>query len=238
LAAEKLFEEVTLTTNGSRLHDLALPLKEAGLSRVNVSLDTLNPTRFRELTGGDLEDTLQGIDAAIEAGLTPLKLNAVLMQDHWQEDVPALIRFAQERNLEVRFIELMQIGPDGSWAREQFIPATEVTEFLQGQGEIVKLSHRMGSPARQMLFRRNGDEVKIGWITPESEAFCEGCNRLRLDSHGRLRRCLMDAQTFDLVEMLTDRGEIEATAALEAYLSGKHAPDFMQSDNQMVAVGG
>ena len=248
LTAEQLFAEISLTTNGSRLHHLALPLKEAGLSRVNVSLDTLDPSRFRDLTGGELGDTLRGIETATQSGLTPLKINAVLQRNHWQEDVPALIQFAQARSLEVRFIELLPIGPVGGWSRDQFVPATEVIESLKGKGELVKLQHQAGAPAREMLFRQNsdrqeclsyhGNEVRIGWITPKSESFCEGCNRLRLDSHGRLRRCLMDPKTLDLVGILSTKSEIEAATALEEYMSGKRPPDFMQSDNIMVSMGG
>jgi len=233
-----LFAEVSLTTNGSRLHALALPLKKAGLSRVNVSLDTLNPRRFRDLTGGELRDTLQGIETAIQSGLTPLKINAVLQKAHWREDVPVLIRFAQTKGLEVRFIEIMQIGSLGARSYDQFVPASEVIEFLKGKGELVKLPHRADAAARETLFKQDGLEVQLGWITPESEPFCEGCNRLRLDSHGRLRRCLMDPQTLDLVGILAAKGESRAAAALGEYMSGKRPPDFMQSDNLMVAVGG
>ncbi len=238
LTVENLFAEVSLTTNGSRLHGLALPLKKAGLRRVNVSLDTLDPTRFRDITGGELGDTLQGIETAIESGLSPVKINVVLQRNHWREDVPALIQFAQVRRLEVRFIELLPIGPVGGWSRAQFISAVEVMEFLKNKGEVVRLPHQTGAPAREMLFRQSGNEVKIGWITPKSEAFCEGCNRLRLDSHGRLRRCLMDPQTLDLAGILSAKDESEAAAALEAYMFGKHPPEFMRSDNLMVAVGG
>ena len=238
LTAEKLFAEISLTTNGSRLHALALPLKQAGLSRVNVSLDTLDPGRFRDLTGGKLDDTLRGIETAVKFGLTPLRINAVLQRNQWQEDIPALIQFAQTGSLEVRFIELLPIGSVGDWSRDQFIPATEVIEFLKGKGEVVRLPHQAGAPARETLFRQNGNEVRIGWITPESESFCEGCNRLRLDSHGRLRRCLMDPQTLDLVGILSAKGEIEAATALEEYMFGKRPPDLMRSDNIMVAVGG
>lgn len=231
-------QEISLTTNGSRLKDFARPLKEAGLRRVNVSLDTLDPRRFRSLCGGDLSDTLSGIRASLDAGLTPLKLNAVLRRDFWKEDVTALLGFAAGLGVELRFIELMPVGPNKDWASEQFLSAWELIQYLEGNGRLVPLPYRQGAPARTMLYVEGNQSVKIGLITPESESFCDGCNRLRLDSHGRLRRCLMDPATLDLVGMLADHDEVAILNELGQYLADKQPPALMRSENVMIAVGG
>ncbi len=238
LNRENNLAEMTLTTNGSLLSDLTAPLKRAGLGRVNVSLDTLDPARFKMLTGGALKNTLRGIESAIEVGLTPLKINAVLQKDGWREDVPKLIAFAGERGLEVRFIELFPVGAAGAWAKDQFVPARQVRDFLSESGRLSFLPHEPGVPARPTIYRVGRQEVRIGWITPQSESFCEGCNRLRLDSRGKLRRCLMDPLALNILDILTRQGEEAAVSALSAYLLGKSAPESMISGILMTAVGG
>lgn len=238
LASDSILQDISLTTNGTRLKNLALPLKNAGLKRINVSLDTLEPTRFRQLCGGTLSDTLEGIEAALVVGLKPLKLNAVLRRDGWRNDVPDLIDFAASKRVEVRFIELMPVGPNRKWAMEQFLAGDEVMRFLESTGDLKHLPHHPGAPAREMLYSYSSKTVKIGLIASESAAFCAGCNRLRLDSRGRLRRCLMDPVTIDLIRILESQGEEAADAKVESYLSGKQPPRLMQSENPMIVMGG
>lgn len=230
--------EVSMTTNGSLLARHADSLKRAGLSRVNVSLDTLNPVRFRELTGAKLEQTLVGINAAERAGLSPVKLNAVLMNSSWREDVPALLDFAAHKNMELRFIELMQTGSAASWAEREIIRADEIIEWLGRVGIVKEIPAETHAPARINYINWKSAKVKVGWITPQSKPFCEGCNRLRLDSQGRLHRCLMDPHVLSLLR-LADRFDDEVVSRLVTnYIDGKKAPVSMKIDREMLTVGG
>ncbi len=231
-------EEISMTTNGTRLSALAAELRQAGLARVNVSLDTLNRERFRELTrGGEVSEVLAGIAAAQREGLVPVKLNAVLRASTFRDDVPQLVTYAAREKLELRFIELMRTGTEAAWAEREYVSAREVQAFLAQQGELVPLVGHANTPARRTLFRYSGGEVLLGWITPVSHSFCDACNRLRLDAQGQLRRCLMDPLTVPLVAMLRE-GEAKALAALGPYLAGKRPPAAMDSQLPMSAVGG
>lgn len=231
-------EEVSMTTNGTRLSALAKELKAAGLARVNVSLDTLNPQRFRELTrGGEVSRVLAGIAAARREGLVPVKLNAVLRASTFQKDVPELLAYAAREKLELRFIELMRTGTEAAWAEQEYVSAQEVQAFLAQKGELIPLVGQANAPARRTLFRFSGGEVLLGWITPVSHSFCDACNRLRLDAQGRLRRCLMDPLMVPLVSLLR-QGEDQALARLWPYLAGKKPPAAMDSQLPMSAIGG
>lgn len=238
LASISGLKEVSLTTNGSRLRHHAHPLKQAGLNRVNVSLDTLNGERFAALTGGRLSDTLAGIETAVAAGLTPVKLNAVLHSSTWREDVPALLDYASEQGLDLRFIELMPTGAADGWARAEFIAASEVMGWLENVAPVTPLPHPPASPARPTRVTWRSKAVAVGWITPVSRPFCDGCNRLRLNSHGRLRRCLMDPNSFPLMEIITTEGSDSATGKVADYLAGKRSPAVMSADSPMIALGG
>lgn len=230
-------EELSMTTNGTHLAGLAGPLAAAGLDRVSVSVDTLDPGRFRELTrGGDLRRTLAGIEAALAAGLVPLKLNAVLLASWWREDVPRLLDLAADLGVEVRFIELMRTGTEASWAASELVPAARVRTWLEERAGVEPLPDG-GGTARRTRVHWRGRELAVGWITPQSHPFCSGCVRLRLDARGRLRRCLMDPETLDLREALA-RGKAAAREALAAYLGGKRPPAAMVSELPMVSVGG
>ena len=231
--------EVSMTTNGTRLVPFAADLAKAGLSRVNVSLDTLDPARFHELTrGGRVEEALRGIDAALEAGLTPLKLNSVLRRSSFREDVPALLAVAAGNGGEVRFIELMQTGTEAAWAIAERVTGAAVREWLATRGaEIAPLPDRPNAPARRAAIAWNGREVATGWIDPVSHAFCDDCDRLRLDARGRLRRCLMDELAFPLVDLL-QRGEANLEAAAAFYVGGKRPPAEMATGSAMASIGG
>ncbi len=231
--------EVSMTTNGTRLAASARELAEAGLRRVNVSLDTLNSERFRALTrGGRVEEAREGIDAALEAGLTPLKLNSVLRRSSFRDDVPALLAFAADREVEVRFIELMQTGTEAAWAIAERVSGSTVRDWLVSEGaRLSPLPDRPNAPARRAAIEWNGRSVKTGWIDPVSHAFCGDCDRLRLDARGRLRRCLMDEHAFPLVDLLR-RGEADVAAAASLYVVGKVPPDDMTTGSSMASIGG
>ncbi|HKS72738.1 MAG TPA: GTP 3',8-cyclase MoaA [Terriglobales bacterium] len=230
--------EISLTTNASQLSRHAEALKAAGLKRVNVSLDTLDPGRFHELTrGGDLGDTLAGIEAAVSAGLLPLKLNSVLQSSTWQQDVPQLLDYAAAHGFELRLIELMRTGTERSWCDSEFVAATRVQIWLAEQGRLLPNLSVEPGPARLSRVLWRGVSVKVGWITPRSHPFCHSCNRLRLDARGRLFRCLMDSSSFNLRSALHG-GDRAAEQELAAYLAGKVAPQAMEQANAMNLIGG
>ncbi len=231
-------KEVSATTNGSLLGHLAPTLRSAGLARVNVSIDTLDPKRYSQLTrGGRVADAVGGIDRAVEVGLVPVKLNAVLMTSGWREDVPRLLDFAADRGLEIRFIELMRTGTESRWAEQEYLSAETVKAWLGGTLEDHP-EGRTTSPARRNVLRWGGREVAVSWISPLSEPFCDGCNRLRLDPLGRLRRCLMDPAAFDLARLLETATADEVRLQLREFLDGKVAAPDMDSPLPMVSVGG
>ncbi len=244
LAAAQDVHEVTLTTNGALLARDAVRLAESGLARVNVSIDSLDPQRFADLTrGGRVADTLLGIDAALAAGLDPLKLNSVLLRSTWREDVPALLDFAAARDVEIRFIELMRTGTARAWCEDEFVGADEVRTAL---GLEAAYAPRGASPARSARLAWRGRDVTVGWITPRTHAFCGACDRLRLDAHGRLRRCLMDPESLPFwpaggaspAPTATQHAGAPDAAAVFAYLTGKRAPRSMDSEHAMHTIGG
>lgn len=238
VAAIPNISEVSLTTNGSLLAGNAWSLKACGLSRVSVSLDSLDENRFADLSrGGKLKHTLKGIEAALKAGLTPLKLNTVLQRSSWQEDVPQLLDFASDKGLEIRFIELMRMGTEREWADAEFIPVGEVQRWLGEHSPVVPLAAPAGVPAQLSQVHWNGRYVRVGWISPRSHPFCRSCERVRLDARGRLRRCLMDASLLDLLS-LRKVSNSHAREILSHYLAGKFAPQGMDSQYMMSQIGG
>jgi GTP 3',8-cyclase len=239
LAAISGVTEISLTSNGSRLSQQAERLKAAGLARVNVSLDSLDGARFRELTlGGKLEQTLAGISAAVAAGLVPVKLNSVLQRSSWKQDVPLLLDYAAENGFELRFIELMRTGTERAWCDSEFVAAAEVQQWLSGQRTCLPMAATGNGPARLTAVFWRGAALSVGWITPRSHPFCRGCGRLRLDARGRLYRCLMDPEFFDLGASMRKHGDQAAEAALLSYLEQKSPPLVMDHPSAMSLIGG
>lgn len=231
--------DVSATTNGGRLVELARPLREAGLARVNVSVDSLDSQRFESLTrGGWLADTLAGIDAALDCGLTPVKLNTVLLASSWRSDVPSLLDFTASRGVEIRFIELMRTGTEAVWAEQEFVPADEVQAWLGIRAEFVDDRPSSPGPARMSTLLWRGSAVRVGWITPRSQPFCDSCSRIRLDSRGWVRRCLMDPTRFDLAGLLQTAAESEVRRRFRGYLAEKGPASAMESTLPMASMGG
>lgn len=197
IAAIPGIRDLAMSTNATLLDKFALPLREAGLKRVNISLDTLDAQKFSRLTGGNLHEVIRGIHAAQDAGLTPIRLNAVLLRGINTSEAAALIDFSLREQLELRFIELMPMR-EGVDLQQHYFPVSE----LLAQPEIIErvdvsAPERHGSSAARYLPLRHS-QGRVGFIEPMSNRFCEGCDRLRLMSDGKLRPCLPADNEVDL----------------------------------------
>ena len=185
-------EELAMTTNGARLAEYAEALKEAGLDRLNVSLDTLDPEKFRRITRiGELRDTLDGLDAARRAGFEHIKLNTVLMGGVNDDEIAEIAALAKDGAFDVRFIELMPIGECTDWDRRRFLPAERVLEYLP-KGE------RVPSDGVAELWCPAGFRGTVGLIRPLSHRFCADCDRIRVTADGCLKPCLHSAREIPL----------------------------------------
>ncbi|WP_394826682.1 GTP 3',8-cyclase MoaA [Pendulispora albinea] len=183
-------DDLALTTNATRLTKLARPLKDAGLRRITISLDTLDPQRFARLTrGGELAPVLEGIEAACAAGFDEVKLNAVVLRGENDDELPALVHYAWERRIVPRFLEVMLIG-EGAKMRDRVVPAAEMRARLADLlvDEPPEREHDRG-PARYVRARHD-PRRKVGFISGTTDTYCKGCDRLRVSSDGVLRPCL------------------------------------------------
>jgi cyclic pyranopterin phosphate synthase len=191
--------DLGLTTNGTLLGEHAAALRGAGLHRINISLDTLRPERYRTITRcGHLEQVLAGIAAAEAAGLQPVKINTVTLRGFNDDEAGDFARLTLEHPYEVRFIEFMPVGDANGWRRDRLVPGEEIRQAIQQRFGLEPLPapDRPSGPGR--LFRIPGAAGRIGFINPMSEHFCHLCNRLRLTPTGRLRTCLLDDSELDL----------------------------------------
>ncbi len=203
-------DDLAMTTNGTLLARYAEELKAAGLKRVNVSLDTLRPERFRTITRlGELSDTIEGIAAAKEAGLLPVKINTVVIRGLNDDEVVDFARLTRAADWHVRFIEVMPLGNNADWAGNGYVSMSEVRERIERKlGELIPAKPGIGGgPAR--YYRLPGAQGTIGFITPISEHFCYQCNRLRLTADGKLRPCLLSDYEIDLRTPLRQGATVE-----------------------------
>ncbi len=192
-AATEGIREVCLTTNGTLLPKLAVPLKEAGVKRLNISLDTLDPDKYRYITRlGTLQQAMDGIEAALDAGFEKIKLNAVLIGGFNDDEIPALAALTRRWPVDLRFIELMPMYDSGDFGPEAFLPCTAVTERLP---ELLS-EEQDGGVAK--LYRLPGAQGRVGLISPVSAHFCAACNRLRLTADGKLKPCLHSSEEISL----------------------------------------
>ncbi len=190
-------EDLSLTTNGILLSRYAEELKSAGLDRVNVSLDTLKPKRYREITrSGDLSLVLKGIEAIEKVGLNPIKINMVPICGVNSDEIEEFARLTLKAAYQVRFIEYMPFGSEDMWSPEKFISTEEIKSIVEGIGPLIPAKLRKSGPARYFRFE-NAPGV-IGFISPISNHFCNECNRLRLTADGKLRPCLFSETEIDL----------------------------------------
>jgi cyclic pyranopterin phosphate synthase len=212
-------DEVTLTTNGTQLANFASSLKEAGVRRVNVSLDTLDRAKFAAIARRDaLERVLAGIDAALAAGLA-VKINAVALKDRNLDEIPSLIEWAHERGMELTLIEVMPLGDVGEEREGQFAPLRDVRSALEKRWTLEPDDHRTGGPARYVRVRETGG--RLGFITPLTANFCDGCNRVRVACTGELYMCLGRQARVDLKAALRSGGESALTEALDLAMARK-----------------
>ncbi|MET8540346.1 GTP 3',8-cyclase MoaA [Kitasatospora sp. NPDC004799] len=236
--------ELSLTTNGIGLARTAAGLREAGLGRVNVSLDTLRPERFAAITRRDrLADVLAGLAAAKAAGLGPVKVNAVPVRGVNDDELVDLVEFAAGHGYRMRFIESMPLDAQGAWDRSAMVSAAEILAVLGERFDLVPVGRDGNAPAEE--WRIAGTDAVVGVIASVTRPFCGGCDRVRLTADGQLRTCLFATEESDLRALLrggADDAAIEA--AWRVALAGKgpgHAigsAEFVRPERPMSAIGG
>lgn len=239
LSAIDGLQELCMTTNGTRLAALAEPLRAAGLSRLNISLDTLSEEKFRTMTRhGDLAKVLAGIDAAIAAGFENTKLNCVALKHYNADEAGQLVEFALSRKLDISFIEEMPLGQITSHGRAaEYISSDELRAQLAREFSLIPSAEQSGGPARYWTVA--GTTSKIGFISPHSHNFCATCNRVRLTATGRLLLCLGQENSRDLRQVLRTPGadDKDLAAAISGAIRQKpeaHNFDIASSEVQVV----
>ncbi|MHC8440933.1 MAG: GTP 3',8-cyclase MoaA [Candidatus Eutrophobiaceae bacterium] len=203
--------ELTLTTNGTRLTQFAVPLLNAGVKRLNISLDSLKPERFRSLTrNGNLSTVLDGIDAALSTGFENIKINAVILKNRNHDEVLDLVNFALERGTDISFIEEMPLGVNQDHDRaELYYSSDEIRRDVMKHYQLLPSTKNTGGPSR--YFKIAGTDRHVGFISPHSHNFCESCNRVRLTCEGRLLLCLGQEHSVDLRKVVREHpGNMDA----------------------------
>jgi GTP 3',8-cyclase len=237
--------DIALTTNGHLLKELAAPLKSAGLTRVTVSMDAVDPDRFARITRvpKGLDHVLSGIGAARRAGLWPLKINCVLLRGFNEDQIVAFGRFAREEGVIVRFIEFMPLEEDRVWSRASVVTLDEILSRMSEYRPLTEIGHERSETARRYRFDDGIGE--IGIIAPVSHPFCGHCSRIRITSDGKLRTCLFSVWDHDLHgQMLRGASDGELEAFIRDVVSQKEErhhigePDFVRASRTMVHIGG
>jgi cyclic pyranopterin phosphate synthase len=237
--------DLALTTNGILLRKLAGPLREAGLHRLNISLDTLRGEKFVHITRREgFRETWEGIEAADRAGFRPLKINMVVMRGVNDDEIVEFAGMARTRPWQIRYIEFMPLDGDGTWTREQVVPAREILERIHATWPLDLVSDGPRSdPAR--IFRFTDGKGDIGVIASVTEPFCAACDRIRVTPDGKLRTCLFSTWETDLKGPLRQGATDEDLRALLcSAVSRKEAghginrPDFVKPQRAMYAIGG
>lgn len=232
-------KDIAITTNGILLPKYAEDLKKAGLKRVNISIDSLNPQKYKEITrGGDLSKVLEGIKESIRVGLTPVKLNVVAVGGYNEDEIEDFINLTVDEPIDVRFIELMPIGEASEWGKEKFIS----NEYIQNKfTNLIELETESSSPAR--YYKLPGAKGRVGFINPISNHFCGACNRIRLTSDGKLKPCLHSNNEIDILEAVKNSPE-KIYDVLKSAILGKpekhdlYSEDHEESNRSMFQIGG
>lgn len=230
-------KDISMTTNAVLLKKYARELREAGLKRVNISLDTLKEEKYKEITClGSLKDVLDGLEEAKKVGLLPIKINTVLINGFNVDEIEDFVELTRNEDIEVRFIELMPIGQTADWAREHFIPNTVVLEKVKDL-EPVEIWDR-SSPARYYMLP--GGKGKVGLINPISHQFCGNCNRLRLTADGRIKPCLHSDQEINVLKAIREGGNVREVIinSILAKPMRHHLSEGQAIQRNMVRIGG
>jgi cyclic pyranopterin phosphate synthase len=236
--------QIAMTTNGIRLPEVLPALVDAGLARLNISIDTLDREKFAALTRRDrLDDVLEGIAAAAASGLRPLKLNAVAMRGVNDDELADLVAFAMSHGAQMRFIEQMPLDAGHTWDRSAMVTREEIVDALAARWELTPVPGRGGAPAERWTI--DDGPHTVGVIASVTAPFCGDCDRLRLTADGQLRNCLFSSTEYDLVPILRGAGtDADVDAMLRSCVHGKlagHAiddPSFLQPARGMNAIGG
>jgi GTP 3',8-cyclase len=237
--------DIAITTNGHLLADMAQPLKDAGLNRITVSMDAVDPDRFSRITrvAGGFDHVLAGIRAARSAGLWPVKVNCVLMRGFNEDQIISFGMFAREENVIVRFIEFMPLEEDRVWSPDVVVTMNEILERMAEYRPLVEIPRGRSETARRYRFDDGIGE--IGIIAPVSHPFCGHCSRIRITSDGKIRTCLFSIVDHDLHELMRRGASDEQLAAFisevverkeERHHIGE--PDFVRASRTMVHIGG
>lgn len=236
-------ESVQLTTNGTRLPQLARPLFDAGLRRMNISLDALDAGRYREITGGELQPVLDGIKLAKQVGFSSVKLNTVLMRGKNETEILPLLNFAAEHDVAIRFIELMPVSLTEMLSEKNFLPVQEVLSLLKSEDELEPLAEPLGfGPAKYFRLKQRG--VVVGLIGALSDLhFCDRCNKMRLTCDGKLRPCLGNHLEMDLKPALRPELDLAKLEGLFRNTLSQKPPEHLFRNNYqpqrvMTAIGG
>ena len=233
-------DDISLTTNGQLLEKKAAFLKDNGINRINVSLDTLDEKKFRTLTrGGELQKTLAGIEAAIKVGLK-IKVNMIPILNSNDDEVVRVLEYCLERGIELRYIELMRMGHLAKHEKfvEEFVSLNRLLEMIGAKYVVQEIGLNMGSTSRRYQVEGGGT---FGVIANESAPFCGSCNRLRLTAEGDIYGCLSSSQKFPirhLIDMPPEQAEDKLSTLLTAALATKQNVSFFGSTTQMMTVGG
>jgi GTP 3',8-cyclase len=237
--------ELAITTNGHLLAEIAEPLKQAGLDRVTVSMDAVDPERFARITRvkNGYPSVLEGLRAARRAGLGPVKVNCVLLRGFNEDQIEAFGRFAQQEQVSVRFIEFMPLEEGRVWTPEVVVPLAEVLERMARFAPFHEIAHEPSSTSRR--YRFDDESAEFGVIAPVSLPFCGACSRLRLTSDGKIRTCLFSLREHDLHAALrSGGGDEELVRVIEYAVAHKEErhhigePGFVHAGRTMVHIGG
>src|SRR5437762_2441677 len=238
--------DLALTTNGYFLPDRAQGLKDAGLDRITISLDSLKRDVFKQMTGVDVLDrVLQGLAAAKTAGLQPIKINAVIVRGHNEDEVADFAAFAREHDVKMRFIEFMPLDSGHEWSHEDVVSGREIRERIHARFPLVPLELYRGSETASRYRFADGAPGEIGIIAPVTEPFCGACSRIRLTADGQIRTCLFSTVEHSLRDVIRDgASRAETIDFIEAVVMKKEPrhyindPEFVTPSRSMSFIGG